>query len=353
MDVPLSKTLLALKRVRSLRDPETNSTDRISMFIENINWETNSPGDPILSLNHDPHSDRGFDPDSIGLHSDRVPNKVISRARRKFSLRPDLSPIDRNRDDEMLDFMESTDEEDRPASPRSLGRKYCPRSFDDLIGQSVVVQSLSTAICRRQISPIYLFHGPHGSGKTSTARIFASGLNCRSPGDQIPCGTCKDCMNRDVEEVDHDRVDSKDNVKLLFKRAPIYSKYRVFIIDQCHQLGSDTWTAILNGVRQRSSQAVFIMITSDIEKLPQISLSSCQKYHFPRIKDADIVRRLQKICLAEAFDFEDGALTFIAARSNGSLREAETMLDQLSLLGKKITLPLAQELVSFLHGCGQ
>ncbi|CAA6659614.1 unnamed protein product [Spirodela intermedia] len=240
-----------------------------------------------------------------------------------------------------------------PDSPRGLSQKFRPRSFDEFVGQPVVVQSLLNAICKAKVCPMYLFYGPQGTGKTSMARIFAASLNCLSFGEKMPCGICRECVSffsgrsRDIKELDPSHINCKDKVKALLKSTslvPSSSHYRVFIIDECQSLLVETWAAILKSLTELPRQTVFIMITSDLEKLPPISLSRCQKYHFTKLKDADIVWRLQKICVEEAYDFDDDALTFIAVKSNGSLREAETLLDQLSLLGKRITVSLAHEL---------
>lgn len=501
MDVPLSKALVALKRVRSLRDPETNSMGKFPMSIEHMNWETNSASDPILRLDDhnngdlteghhfhsngerdaqysdvesvkssrlqdiklssakksskhrigDRHSTRTkairelcgehrlrFDsswlrhsPDlfeeEVDSYSDlnrEVPEKINGKTRRKtvrselrrpsaaaektvrrcmgspylspssnafsprtlgfFSEEPDVMDSNQNgcglgscwsRTPKYRDMGCLSDGEEQshpllvgevhkptfkernpyPGSPRGLSQKFRPRSFDEFVGQPVVVQSLGNAVCKGKVCPMYLFYGPQGTGKTSMARIFAASLNCLSLGEKMPCGICRECVSffsgrsRDIKELDPVHINCKDKVKALLKSAsliPCSSRYRVFIIDECQTLLIETWAAILKSLTELSRQVVFIMITSDLEKLPQISLSRCQKYHFPKIKDADIVWRLQKICLEEAYDFDDDALTFIAAKSNGSLREAETMLDQLSLLGKRITVSLAHELVS-------
>ncbi|XP_062225949.1 protein STICHEL-like 2 [Phragmites australis] len=239
-------------------------------------------------------------------------------------------------------------------TPRCLSQKFRPRSFSELIGHNVVAQSLLYSSCKGKVAPMYLFHGPRGTGKTSTARIFAAALNCVSHEEQRPCGFCKECVilfsgkSRDVKELDAAKMDRLGRVKALLKSAslvPYSSRFKVFIIDECHLLREDAWSAITKSLDEPYRHTVYIMITSDLGSLPRTSITHCQKFHFPKIKVADIVYRLERICTEEGLEFDHDGLYFIAAKSNGSLRDAEIMLDQLSLLGKKITISLAHELV--------
>ncbi|XP_057472472.1 protein STICHEL-like 2 [Actinidia eriantha] len=239
-------------------------------------------------------------------------------------------------------------------SPRSLSQKFRPKSFCELVGQNVVARSLQTAISNARISSFYLFHGPRGTGKTSASRIFAAALNCLSLDENRPCGLCRECVlffsgrSRDVKEMDSVRINRKDRVRSLIKNAtvpPISSRFKIFIIDECHLLRGETWATVLNNLEDLSQRAVFVMITPDLNRLPQNAVSRSQKYHFPKIKEADITSRLGKICMVEGLEFEPVALDFIAAKSNGSLRDAEMMLEQLSLLGNRITVSLVYELI--------
>ncbi|XP_029127405.1 protein STICHEL-like 2 isoform X2 [Cajanus cajan] len=239
-------------------------------------------------------------------------------------------------------------------TPRSLSMKFKPKSFSDLVGQNVIGKSLLGAISRGRISSFYLFHGPRGTGKTSASRIFAAALNCLSPLEQKPCDLCRECVlffsgrSKNVKEVDSLRINRADKVKSLVKHAcipPVSSRFKVFIVDECQLLHGETWACLLNSLENVSQHVVFLMITPDLDKLPRSAVSRAQRYHFAKIKDADIARRLEKICVEEGLESEQVALDFIAARSCGSLRDAETMLDQLSLLGKKITISLVHELM--------
>ncbi|XP_028089844.1 protein STICHEL-like 2 isoform X2 [Camellia sinensis] len=239
-------------------------------------------------------------------------------------------------------------------TPQTFSQKFRPKSFCELVGQNVVARSLLTAILNARISSFYLFHGPRGTGKTSASRIFAAALNCLSVEENRPCGLCQECCfffsgrSRDVKEVDSVRINRKDRVRSLVKNAtipPVSSRFKVFIIDECHLLRAETWATVLNNLEDFSRHVVFVMITPNLDKLPRSAVSRSQRYHFPKIKVADIASRLGKICGKEGLEFELVALDFIATKSNGSLRDAEMMLEQLSLIGKRITIPLVYELI--------
>ncbi|XP_019457452.1 PREDICTED: protein STICHEL-like 2 [Lupinus angustifolius] len=238
-------------------------------------------------------------------------------------------------------------------TPRSLCMKFRPKSFSDLVGHNVVGRSLLGAISRGRITSFYLFHGPRGTGKTSASRIFAAALNCLSFEEQRPCGLCRECVlffngrSNDIKEVDFLRINHADKAKSLVKNAcipPVSLRFKVFIIDECQFLHRETWVILLNSLENVPQHVVFVMITPELDKLPRSAVSRAQRYYFPKIKDTDIARRLEQICVVEAIDYEQVALDFIAAKSCGSLRDAEMMLDQLSLLDKKITISLAYEL---------
>ncbi|XP_006644660.2 protein STICHEL-like 4 [Oryza brachyantha] len=236
---------------------------------------------------------------------------------------------------------------------RSLTQKFAPKTFKDVVGQSLVVQALSNAVLRRKIGLVYVFYGPHGTGKTSCARVFAKALNCHSPEHPRPCDSCSSCIaqnlgkSRSVMEIgpvgniDMDGiVDVLDNVML----SPAPSHYRVFIFDDCDTLPADTWSVISKVVDRAPRRLVFILVTPNLD-LPHIILSRCQKFFFPKLKECDIVNTLQWISTSESLDVDRDAMKLIASRSDGSLRDAEMTLDQLSLLGQRISLSLVQELV--------
>nr|KYP52104.1 DNA polymerase III subunit gamma/tau [Cajanus cajan] len=209
---------------------------------------------------------------------------------------------------------------------------------------------------RGRVAPVYLFQGPRGTGKTSTARIFAAALNCASPDESKPCGYCRECADffsgksSDLLEVDGTNKRGIDKARYLLKRlsmgsSSVSSQYTVFVIDECHLLPSKTWLGFLKFLEEPPQRVVFIFITSDLDNVPRTIQSRCQKYLFNKIKDGDIVTRLRKMSTQENLDVETDALELIAMNADGSLRDAETMLEQLSLLGKRITTSLVNELV--------
>lgn len=251
---------------------------------------------------------------------------------------------------------EEEEEEGTPENAASFSRKYMPMFFGELIGQSIVVQSLASAVSRGRIVPVYLFQGPRGTGKTSAARIFASALNCLASGESRPCGCCRECLeivsgkSRNLWEVDGTDKLGIDRVKHLMKSVlsgfSTSSRYRVLVIDECHLLSSKTWLAFLKFLEEPPQRVVFIFVTNDLDNVPRTIQSRCQRFLFNKIKDSDIVTRLRKISAEENLDVESDALDLIALNADGSLRDAETMLEQLSLLGKRISKSLVNELVS-------
>ncbi|MCO5573761.1 hypothetical protein L7F22_027535 [Adiantum nelumboides] len=237
--------------------------------------------------------------------------------------------------------------------PRSLSQKYRPKSFEELVGQTLVAHALSNAIQKKKIAPVYLFQGPRGTGKTSAARIFAAALNCVSLEQQKPCGSCKECLafasgkSIDIREVDAASNNAVEKVKGLLQTAflaPSFSQYKIFIIDECHMLTAEAWNVLLKLLEEPPRNVVFVLTTTDPDKLPTMAVSRCQKFPFPKIKDTEIVQRLQALVKVESLSVEPGALELVAARADGSLRDGEIILDQLTLLGQRITVSTVHEL---------
>lgn len=257
---------------------------------------------------------------------------------------------------ELVPLSGEGEEEGTPENIRSLSHKYRPMFFDELIGQNIVVQSLMNAISRRRIAHVYLFQGPRGTGKTSMARVFAAALNCVATEGTKPCGFCRECMDfisgksSDIIEVDATNKKGIDRVRYILKYLLLGAttadpRYKIFVVDECHLLPAKTWLAFLKFLEEPPRRVLFIFITTDLDNVPRTILSRCQKYIFNKIKDDDIVTRLRKISADENLDVESDALDLIALNADGSLRDAETMLEQLSLLGKKITTSFVNELI--------
>ncbi|XP_073150726.1 protein STICHEL-like 4 isoform X2 [Henckelia pumila] len=240
---------------------------------------------------------------------------------------------------------------------QNLTQKYMPRTFKDLVGQNLVVQALSNAIAKRKVGLLYVFYGPHGTGKTSCARIFARALNCQSLEHSKPCGFCNSCAahntgkSRNIREIGPvSNIDFQGIIEVLdnMVASQNQSQYRVIIFDECDTLSSGCWSAILKVIDRSPRRVVFILVCASLDVLPHIIISRCQKFFFPKLKDADIIYTLQWIATKEEIEIDKDALKLIASRSDGSLRDAEMTLEQLSLLGQRISLCLVQELVGLI-----
>ncbi|KAF9621822.1 hypothetical protein IFM89_028410 [Coptis chinensis] len=240
---------------------------------------------------------------------------------------------------------------------QSLTQKYMPRTFRDLVGQNLAVQALSNAVSKRKVGFLYVFYGPHGTGKTSCARIFARALNCQSSDHPKPCGTCSSCVahdlgkSRNVREIGPVGNINFENIMDLLENMlvnQLQSQHKVFILDDCDTLPPDSWSAISKAIDRAPRRVVFILISTIVDHLPHIIVSRCQKFFFPKLKDADIIYTLQWIATKEELEIDKDALKLIASRSDGSLRDAEMTLEQLSLLGQRISVPLVQELVGLI-----
>ena len=217
-------------------------------------------------------------------------------------------------------------------------RKYRPDSFESLIGQDIIAQTLKNSVQRGQLAHAYLFCGPRGVGKTSTARIFAKTINCSNPGPDLePCGHCESCESFQegrsycIYELDAASNNSVEDIKALMEKVqvpPQVGKYSVYIIDEVHMLSQAAFNAFLKTLEEPPSYAIFILCTTEKHKVLPTILSRCQTYEFNRIGVSDIVRNLKAIASKEGINADDASLHVIAQKADGAMRDALTIFDQ-------------------------
>ncbi len=236
--------------------------------------------------------------------------------------------------------------------PQALYRKWRPKSWDEVIGQEHIIQTLRNAVAAERVAHAYLFSGPRGTGKTTTARLLAKAVNCLHPDPaQRPCNQCAHCQAvnegrfMDLIEIDAASNTGVDDIRELRDKvsfAPSQGRYKVYIIDEVHMLSTAAFNALLKTLEEPPAHAIFILATTEIHKIPPTVLSRCQRYEFRRIPVPEIAAYLRKIVEGEGLQAEDAALTWVARQATGSLRDAISLLDQLASSGKPITLELAR-----------
>lgn len=219
-----------------------------------------------------------------------------------------------------------------------IARKFRPQRFHDLVGQDQVSVTLQRAIAAGRVPQALLLIGPRGTGKTSTARIVAKSLRCQNPSQGEPCNQCADCLGItagqqvDVLEIDgasNNGVDAIRSLRESVAYAPASGRYKIYIIDEVHMLSQSAFNALLKTLEEPPAHVVFIMATTEVHKIPLTILSRCQKYHFRKIPTRQIAEHLKKIATQEGFVFEDEALWWVAKLGQGSMRDAQTLLEQL------------------------
>ena len=233
----------------------------------------------------------------------------------------------------------------------SLYRKYRPLTFDSVVGQQHIVSTLEHAITEGRLSHAYLFCGPRGTGKTTMARILAKALLCRNAeaaraegaSGCMPDGTCEECEliaegnHPDVYELDAASRTGVDNVREEIINsvnfAPVRGKYKIYIIDEVHMLTTAAFNALLKTLEEPPAHVIFVLCTTDPQKILETILSRCQRFDFHRIGNEDIERRLAYVCEQEGFDYDDEALAIVARHAKGGMRDALSTLEQLSVFG--------------------
>ena len=227
---------------------------------------------------------------------------------------------------------------------KALYRVYRPKTFGDVVGQEHIVKTLKNQIKNNNIGHAYLFSGTRGTGKTSTAKIFARAVNCLNPINEEPCNECEICIDTlndnimDIVEIDAASNNSVDDIRELresVKYTPSKAKYKVYIIDEVHMLSQGAFNALLKTLEEPPSYVIFILATTEPHKIPATILSRCQRFDFKRVSSKDIASRMSYICKKENIEAEEKALSLIARNSQGALRDALSILDQCMSFGNE------------------
>jgi len=234
-------------------------------------------------------------------------------------------------------------------------RKWRPQTFNEVAGQEHVVQTLRNAIKSSRIAHAYLFCGPRGSGKTSTARILAKAVNCREPIDGEPCNSCDSCLaiNKgsaldiiEIDEASNRGIDDMNDLKERVNYSPNILRYKVYIIDEVHMITREGANAFLKTLEEPPPHVIFILATTDPHKIISTITSRCQRFDFHRLSSIAVITRLAHICAKEGIEIDSEALKLVAKVTTGSLRDATNLLEQLiTYYGNSISLPQAQAML--------
>ena len=235
-----------------------------------------------------------------------------------------------------------------------LYRKYRPQTFSQVLSQKPVIQTLRNQVLGSSVAHAYLFTGSRGVGKTSVARILAKAVNCLNIKDGDPCGVCDNCKAiasgnfLDLVEVDAASNTGVDNIRELIEHvrfSPSSGKYKVFIIDEVHMLSKGAFNALLKTLEEPPAHAIFILATTEINKVPATIVSRTQRFDFKAYSEADLLQLLQKIAAEEKFDFGQGILELVSQSAQGGARDALSLLDKIMTLGPEASLADCRQLL--------
>ncbi|MDB7952123.1 DNA polymerase III subunit gamma/tau [Faecalitalea cylindroides] len=240
---------------------------------------------------------------------------------------------------------------------QALYRKYRPSNFDEVVGQQLIIQTLKNAIVQNRIAHAYLFCGPRGTGKTSIAKIFAKMLNCEDESNK-PCGKCTNCKmvqngsHPDIIEIDAASNNGVDEVRNLIdkvKYAPMQGKYKVYIIDEVHMMTTGAFNALLKTIEEPPAHVVFILATTEPNKVIPTIISRCQRFDFNKVSQKDIEKRLSIVCKEEKIEIDPEAISLIAQLADGGMRDSLSILDQcIAYCSSNITVDNVREIYGVL-----
>ena len=240
---------------------------------------------------------------------------------------------------------------------KALYRKYRPKTFEDVVGQSVIIKTLTNALEKNKINHAYLFTGPRGTGKTSVAKILARLINCENLSGIIPCDKCVSCtqilnkQNTDIIEIDAASNNGVDEIREIREKVglvPSFGKYKIYIIDEVHMLTVAAFNALLKTLEEPPEHIIFILATTEPHKIPETILSRCQRFDFKKISLNEIGVRLKQISEKEKINIDNESIELIAKLSDGGMRDSLSLLDQLdSYCSEKITLEAVNEICGY------